>query len=166
MTNPKINNETSCVAMMCGYAKGCGHCQELLLVNNPFTHICTDWAVLLCIAFWISNFLIIIIINIYFNLIWTLCWLCNYTGVCIVNSDVWNVGSYLSEVEKKREQLISSLSLQQQKVHINNITAALLLVQELGYLQHGISTLAAKRIRLDPEITEDGIYEFHIQYNK
>ena len=43
-----------------------------------------------------------------------------YMCICIYNcsrtSDVWKVGSYLSEVEEKRERLISDLSLQQQKV--------------------------------------------------
>ncbi|XP_065915860.1 tRNA-dihydrouridine(20) synthase [NAD(P)+]-like [Dysidea avara] len=65
--------------------------------------------------------------------------------------DVWNMGSYLSEVEEKRKQAISSLSLQQQK--------------ELGLIQFDGHAPAAKRVRLDPDITEDGTHEFHIQYN-
>ena len=90
--------------------------------------------------------------------------------VCMsLTSDVWKVGSYLNEVEEKRERLISNLSLQQQKVWIYTIVDSLhttLLLQELGYSHYNVATSAAKRIRLDPEITEDGIYEFHIQYNK
>ena len=87
-----------------------------------------------------------------------------------INSDVWQVGDYLSEVEKKREHLISNLSLQQQKVTNNCViivhTVHDMLLQELGYSQYSTATSAAKRVRLDPEITEDGTYEFHIQYNK
>lgn len=83
-------------------------------------------------------------------------------------SDVWKVGGYLSEVEEKREQLISNLSLQQQKVWLCWLSAHdnIAVIQELGYSHYSTATSAAKKIRLDPEITEDGIYEFHIQYNK
>ena len=81
-------------------------------------------------------------------------------------SDVWKVGSYLSEVEEKREQLISNLSLQQQKVWMSSAHNNMAVTQELGYSHYNTATSAAKKIRLEPEITEDGIYEFHIQYNK
>ena len=39
-----------------------------------------------------------------------------HVAVTDIYSDVWNIGSYLSEVEQKRVQLITNLSLQQQKV--------------------------------------------------
>ena len=38
--------------------------------------------------------------------------------------------------------------------------------QELGLIQFDGHAPAAKRVRLDPDITEDGTHEFHIQYNK
>ena len=49
----------------------------------------------------------------YIVIVWPVC---EHMLLLLIYSDVWNIGSYLSEVEQKRVQLITNLSLQQQKV--------------------------------------------------
>ena len=67
-----------------------------------------------------------------------------------LHSEIWGLVPYLDEAEERRKEKIEQLSLQEQK--------------ELGVASFSPTT--AKRRKLDFELSEDGVIELFVKFNR